>query len=160
MFILLSQSRQKKVLFRVSASSFKSTVKVLRGSRVTSCVTCVITTNAPFVSNHDVVTMANADALLSHILSQTKANIDFLISQKQISQADGRDILAKLPIADDNAIIALSQQTQNLAFAQSEPIPSPNNSVILSRRGVPPPPKRATHVRALWNWNDNGEVCS
>lgn len=104
--------------------------------------------------------MANADALLAHILSQTKANIDFLISQKQISQADGRDILAKLPIADDGAVVALSQQTRNLALTQSEPTPSANNSMVPTRRGVPPPPKRTMQVRALWDWNNNGEVCS
>lgn len=104
--------------------------------------------------------MANADALLAHILSQTKANIDLLISQKKISQADGHDILSKLPTVDDNAIVALSQQTRNLGLVQSAPTPSPNNSVIPSRRGVPPPPKRATQVRALWDWNNNGEVYS
>lgn len=33
---------------------------------------------------------------VAHILSQTRQNLEFLIAQNQISENDGRDILAKL----------------------------------------------------------------
>lgn len=97
--------------------------------------------------------MANADALLAHILSQTKSNIEFLISQDQISPADGREIIAKLPSADGPAVLALSQHTQRLALAPPEP-----NPVVPARRGVPPPPRRMVQVKALWDWNIDGQV--
>jgi len=98
--------------------------------------------------------------LLAHIVSQTRSNIDFLISQKQISKSDGQEIISKLP-ATDSAVMALSQQAQHLALAPSEPSPPNTNSspspnqMVPARRGVPPPPRKPVQVRALWNWNDN-----
>ena len=109
--------------------------------------------------------MSDPSALLAHIVSQTKSNIDFLVSQNHISQADGKDIIAKLPATEDPAVAALTTQTQQLTVARSEPSrpnvsPSPApNPAVPARRGVPPPPRRAVQVRALWNWNEHGEVC-
>jgi hypothetical protein len=108
--------------------------------------------------------MSDPSALLAHIVSQTKSNIDFLVSQNYISQADGKDIIAKLPAAEDSAVAALSRQAQHLSLARpSVPDASPepsSNPVVPARRGVPPPPRRAVQVRALWNWNDDGRVRS
>jgi LAS seventeen-binding protein 1/2 len=106
--------------------------------------------------------MSDPSVLLAHIVSQTRSNINFLIAQKQISEADGREIIAKLHPANDS-ISALSQQTQRLTLMPSEtsppnssPSPSPN-PVVPVRRGVPPP-RRSMQVRAMWDWNSEGQV--
>lgn len=105
-----------------------------------------------------MVNWPNPDALLSHIISQTRSNVEFLVSQKQISDSDGRDIIAKLPTADSGAIVTLSQATQRATIGPPEPIQPSSNQTTPVRRGVPPPPRRAMRVRALWNWNDHGEA--
>ncbi|KAF7330344.1 SH3-domain-containing protein [Mycena venus] len=56
----------------------------------------------------------DSSALLAHIVSQTRQNVEFLISQRQITPENGREILAKLPNASDRSMTALEQQTQNL----------------------------------------------
>ncbi|KAJ7454815.1 hypothetical protein FB451DRAFT_1342415 [Mycena latifolia] len=56
----------------------------------------------------------DSSALLAHIVSQTRQNVEFLISQRQISPTDGREILTKLPPVPDRTMVALEQQTQNL----------------------------------------------
>lgn len=104
--------------------------------------------------------MSDPSALLNHIISQTKQNIEFLIAQKHISQTDGQAILAKIPSADTSSILALSEQTQRLAVtpqSPSEPSPNPQNAVA-TRRAVPAPPRRTEQVRALWDWNMYGQV--
>ncbi|KIM84779.1 hypothetical protein PILCRDRAFT_817576, partial [Piloderma croceum F 1598] len=107
--------------------------------------------------------MSDPSALLAHIVSQTKSNIDFLVSQNHISEADGKDIIAKLPATEDHAVAAITRQAQQLTLARSEPsVPNANpppapNPAVPARRGIPPPPRRAVQVRALWNWNEHGE---
>ncbi|EDR08500.1 uncharacterized protein LACBIDRAFT_326986 [Laccaria bicolor S238N-H82] len=61
----------------------------------------------------------------THIFSQTKQNVEFLISQKQLSQNDGQDILNKLSAAFETP-------------SSDKSAPSP----ILSR------------ARALWGFNE------
>ena len=60
----------------------------------------------------------------SHILLQTRQNIEFLIAQNQIPQNDGREILEKLP---------------------------PTATVVSSGP--------AFKARALWGYNEQGQVC-
>ncbi|KAJ6612278.1 SH3 domain-containing protein [Mycena sp. CBHHK59/15] len=94
-------------------------------------------------------------ALLAHILSQTRQNVELLISQRQISAADGQDILAKLPNTPDRSMNALEQQTRNLLitppFSGAAP-PSPAYS-------HPPISQRSQLVRAkaLWGYNEVGQ---
>lgn len=84
---------------------------------------------------------AQSSALLAHIISQTHSNIDFLLSQNYLSQADASAILAKLP--DPN-------NTQ------------PTHASPPTRRTVPPvaikPAPRVVQARALWAYNENGQV--
>ncbi|KAJ7183119.1 hypothetical protein C8R46DRAFT_1209291 [Mycena filopes] len=79
----------------------------------------------------------DSSALLAHIVSQTRQNVEFLISQQQISAADGRDILAKLPIS----MAALEQRTQNLLIT-----PPPSTA--------PPYQPPTVQARALWGYNE------
>ncbi|EPQ54313.1 SH3-domain-containing protein [Gloeophyllum trabeum ATCC 11539] len=94
-----------------------------------------------------------SDPFLAHIISQTRQNIEFLVSRNVIPRADGDVVLAKLPSASDASVLALSQRTQDLVISgASAPNPTPP-----PRRNVPPPPPRATRARALWDYNENGE---
>ncbi|KAJ6570226.1 SH3 domain-containing protein [Mycena vulgaris] len=91
----------------------------------------------------------DSSALLAHIVSQTRQNVEFLISQRHISAADGRDILARLPSAP-GSIIALEQQTQNLLITPPPTaLPSPSYP-------QPPAPQQAqtVHAKALWSYNE------
>jgi LAS seventeen-binding protein 1/2 len=71
-------------------------------------------------------------ALLSHVVSQTQANIDFLIAQNYISRSDAAGLLNKLG---------------SVAGAAPSAIKSP---------GVSSGPK----VRAIWGYNETGGVRS
>ncbi|KAK7032890.1 SH3-domain-containing protein [Favolaschia claudopus] len=87
----------------------------------------------------------DSSALLAHIVSQTRQNVEFLISQRQISPADGRDIMAKLPIASDRSIVALEQQTQNLLITPPPSLPQT------------PAAAQPVQAKALWGFNENGQ---
>ncbi|KZT68769.1 SH3-domain-containing protein [Daedalea quercina L-15889] len=85
-------------------------------------------------------------AYLAHILSQTRANIDFLAAHNHISRADADLLRARLPSA--NAASAL-------------PVEEINNLSVSApgRRVVPPPPPRSAptqRARALWAYNEDG----
>ena len=73
--------------------------------------------------------MAALAPLHAYLFSQTKQNVEFLISQKQLSQNDGQDILNKLSAAFETP-------------GSDKSVPSP----ILSR------------ARALWGFNEAGQV--
>lgn len=83
--------------------------------------------------------MSPIDQATEYIISQTKNNIQFLQSINQISPDDVRQILSKLP-----------GPNRNLEDRQSGP-PSANY------RPIPPRPGTSNH-RALWNYNENGQV--
>ncbi|KAJ6468468.1 hypothetical protein C8R45DRAFT_1018912 [Mycena sanguinolenta] len=88
------------------------------------------------------------DPSFAHIISQTRQNVEFLISQRQIPAADGREILAKLPsvTAPSSFMAALERQAQNLLIT-----PPPST-------GPPSYPQTpAGHVRAkaLWDFNED-----
>ncbi|KAJ7116349.1 SH3 domain-containing protein [Mycena epipterygia] len=88
----------------------------------------------------------DSSASLAYIVSQTRQNVDFLVSQKHISAADGRDILAKLPSAD-RSMLALEQQTQNLLI-------TPPPSTGPPRSPVYPQQSQTVHAKALWGYNE------
>ncbi|KZT29963.1 SH3-domain-containing protein [Neolentinus lepideus HHB14362 ss-1] len=93
-----------------------------------------------------------SDPFLAHILTQTKQNIEFLVSKKVIPKADGDVLLAKLPSASDASVLLLSNRTQDLVISGSGPAPP------AARRNVPPPISRTTRAKALWDYNENGET--
>jgi hypothetical protein len=96
-----------------------------------------------------VIPQMDSSALLAHIVSQTHQNVEFLISQRQISPTDGRDILAKLPNAPDRFMAALEQQTQNLLIT-----PPPST-------GPTPGYPQTIQAKALWGYNEQAQVhCS
>ncbi|KAK0469944.1 SH3 domain-containing protein [Desarmillaria tabescens] len=88
----------------------------------------------------------DSSALLAHILSQTKQNIEFLASQNKISPSDARDIIAKLP--QDPAVADITRSTQNLLVRSPPPppIPQPYNS---------PPVTTVSKARAIWGYNES-----
>lgn len=150
--------------------------------------------------------MPDSAALIAHIVSQTRQNVEFLISQNELSRDAGRDILSKLPSANDHSIMALSDATRRMTIPEPSsspahhnmPMPggmmnsavstpqgpppgrvnSPGRSSYSSppphqhhghapppdfgppvRRGVPPPGPKVVRAKALWSYNENGQVC-
>ncbi|THH21262.1 hypothetical protein EW146_g246 [Bondarzewia mesenterica] len=108
--------------------------------------------------------MPDTQALVSHIVSQTRQNVEFLVSQDEISREAGREILAKLPSASTASILALSEQTSRLMIPEptiSAPVsPPPPASTELGppvRRNVPPPPVQLSRAKAIWGYNENGQ---
>ncbi|KAG6862238.1 hypothetical protein C0995_002169 [Termitomyces sp. Mi166 len=110
----------------------------------------------------------DAAALLAHILSQTRQNVDFLVAQKQISQDVANEILAKLP-KPGVSIDVLAKKTQDLAI--STPAPAAHTPTAASPYGqassaagatsspVPAPtlaPGVIFRAKALWDYNEHG----
>jgi hypothetical protein len=104
-------------------------------------------------------------ALLAHIVSQTRQNVEFLIAQDEISRDAGHRILNQLPTASDVTVRELSEQTRRMAIPSSPPQPS----IEYDRPPGPPPsgpPVRRIpqsqpalqRAKALWSYNDNGSV--
>ena len=103
-------------------------------------------------------------ALLAHIVSQTRQNVEFLIAQNEISRDAGQRILNQLPTASDVAVRELSEQTRRMA------IPSPPQPSIEYDRPPGPPPSgppvrrisqsqpALQRAKALWPYNENGSV--
>ncbi|KAG5342945.1 hypothetical protein C0989_005894 [Termitomyces sp. Mn162] len=118
-------------------------------------------------------------ALLAHILTQTRQNIDFLVAQKQISHDVANEILAKLP-KPGSSVDALAKKTETLAISAPAPAahtPAPTTPAYgqssyssppyqpPSATGVAPvsasaptlPPGVIYRAKALWNYNERGE---
>ncbi|KAH7912784.1 hypothetical protein BJ138DRAFT_1099966 [Hygrophoropsis aurantiaca] len=88
--------------------------------------------------------MNESSALFAHIIAQTRENIQLLLTHRQISEADGRDILSRLPVGGRNSIEALTQNTQRLTMS---PAPSTGGRSVSST--IP----RPVEARALWDWS-------
>ena len=108
--------------------------------------------------------MPDHNALLAHIVAQTRQNVEFLIAQNEIPRAAGYDILAKLPPASssDSSVLALADQTRRLTIPEpsvraSSP-PSVPDLGPPARRGIPPAPSRHPRAKALWGYNESGQV--
>jgi LAS seventeen-binding protein 1/2 len=87
-------------------------------------------------------------ALLAHIVSQIEHNVNFLASQNYISNGDASAILTRLPNTNQNEITSRAANL-NIGSRNIPPPPIP--------RSTPAPPT-ATLSRALWAYNENGEV--
>ncbi|TFK66298.1 SH3-domain-containing protein [Pluteus cervinus] len=88
-----------------------------------------------------------AAAFLAHIVAQVESNVQFLVSQNYLSQADASVFLNKLPEANP------------VGF----PEPTPTRAAVAGRRVVPPPPPAPVvrspaplQARALWGYNEGG----
>jgi hypothetical protein len=108
----------------------------------------------------------DSSALLAHIVSQTRQNVEFLVAQDEISRDAGQRILAQLPNASDVALRDLSEQTRRMTIPV--PAPSPQPPIDYDRPSAPPsgPPARRNaqqppslqQAKALWAYNENGSV--
>jgi len=101
-------------------------------------------------------------ALLAHIVSQTRQNVEFLMAQNEISRDAGQRILGQLPNSSDIAVRDISEQTGRMTI----PSPSLEPAVEYDRPPAPPsgpPARRNTQqppsmqkAKALWAYNDIG----
>jgi hypothetical protein len=102
--------------------------------------------------------MPGSDALLAHIVSQTRQNVEFLMAHNELSRTDGAAILQRLPSVEDAAVRALSEQTHRLMIPEpSMPVATTMNSGPPAR-AVPPPAPRVQQAKAIWAYNENGTV--
>lgn len=104
-----------------------------------------------------MVASIDSNALLAHIISQTRQNVEFLMNQNHITAADGRDILAKITVpSSPSSVSSLAQQTQRLGINNTIPQPQP--------QAHPPPlaplTKSSFQARAIWAYNENRQVCA
>jgi len=90
-------------------------------------------------------------AFVSHLVSQTRANIDFLQAQGYLTKADATNIQSKLATAN----IKASDESANPPVS----IPQPYNQVS-TYQPHPPQPTQPTpsypRARALWAYNEDG----
>ncbi|KAF8553977.1 SH3-domain-containing protein [Imleria badia] len=85
--------------------------------------------------------MVEPHALFAHILAQTRHNVELLIAHKQISEADGEEILSRLSVnaerhSADSSVVLLTEKTQRLNMS-------------------PAPPK--VEARAIWGWTSEAQ---
>ncbi|KAI0059164.1 SH3-domain-containing protein [Artomyces pyxidatus] len=99
--------------------------------------------------------MPDSAALIAHIVSQTRQNVEFLMAQNEISRDAGQGILAKLPTSSDLAIRDLSDQTRRMTMPSSGPTNDYGPPPL--RRDGPPPPPRSQRAKALWSYNENSQ---
>lgn len=109
----------------------------------------------------------DSSAMLAHIVSQTRQNVEFLMAHNEISRDAGQDILAKLPTASDITARELSDQTRRMTIQPSLPPtssydPPPAQPSGPPVRRVPPtqPQPSLQRAKALWTYNENGSVCT
>ncbi|KAJ3822569.1 SH3 domain-containing protein [Lentinula raphanica] len=99
----------------------------------------------------------DSEALVQHLIAQTRSNISFLISQHQIAPNVGREILDRLPNAGPSIpdpVTALSEQASNIHISGSSSPPPP---VAYGTRDYPPTPVSVVKAKALWGYNEGGE---
>lgn len=87
-------------------------------------------------------------ALLAHIVSQTEQNVKFLASQNYISNGDASAILTRLSNTNQNEVTT-HVANLNIGSRNIPPPPIP--------RSTPAPPT-TTLSRALWAYNEDGQV--
>ncbi|KAH9178372.1 SH3 domain-containing protein [Lactarius sanguifluus] len=91
--------------------------------------------------------MPDPSALIAHIVSQTRQNVEFLISQGEISHDVGRGIIAKLPTVNESP--PLSQPS--IDYSPHGPPSGPP-----ARRNIPPSQPSIQRAKALWSYNESG----
>jgi hypothetical protein len=89
-------------------------------------------------------------AYLTHIVSGIRNDIDFLVSQGALSQNDARVITDKLPATDASSVMPTSSIVPHRGTPNGPPM----------RNSVPPPPGPPSQfqAKALWAYNENGQV--
>ncbi len=75
------------------------------------------------------ISTMDSSALLAHILSQTKQNIEFLASQNKISPSDARDIIAKLP--QDPSVGDITRSAQICLYGRRRRLQFPSHTMRL-----------------------------
>jgi len=104
----------------------------------------------------------DTDALVRHLIAQTRSNVSFLIAQNQISHAVGQEILDRLPSAGPSIpdpVTALSNQASNMRLINPpSPLPSGPTSYNAPSSGDfnPTPPSNTVRAKALWGYNEDG----
>ena len=95
-----------------------------------------------------------SDWYIAHVFAQTRENVNFLATHGYITQADAADISRRLSESRSNASVTSGMQALSVVGPSGDSAPSP------FRRNVPAPPPRIQRARALWAYNESGQVRS
>jgi hypothetical protein len=99
-------------------------------------------------------------ALLDLVVSQTRQNVEFLMTHGEISSTAGHEILSKLPTTNDIAVRQLTEQTRGMTIPSPPPQPPiepvPQSGPPARRFSQPRPSLQ--RAKALWTYNENGSV--
>ncbi|KAJ3744054.1 SH3-domain-containing protein [Lentinula detonsa] len=96
----------------------------------------------------------DSEALVQHLIAQTRSNISFLISQHQISPTSGREILDRLPnvgVSIPDPVTALSEQASNFQIS------GPSTPPPASYGSRDHPATASVKAKAVWGYNETGE---
>ncbi|KAK1233100.1 hypothetical protein PQX77_003740 [Marasmius sp. AFHP31] len=102
------------------------------------------------------------DALLSHVVSQIETNVQFLISQNYIAQADASTLLNKLSTVNAGQTVAAprSMPTPSVAapspFARRNVAPAPAPAPPAHAPAPVASPSQLPTCKALWAYNEHG----
>jgi len=107
---------------------------------------------------------SDPSALIAHIVSQTRQNVEFLVAQNEIPRDAGQRILSQLPNSNDVAVRELSEQTRRMAMPSAPVQPSaeydrpsrPPSGPPIRRAAAAPPQPALQRARALWTYNEDG----
>ena len=107
--------------------------------------------------------MAASAAYIQHISSQIQQNVEFLVQQGAITQADAVAIASRLPGGTqaggmDSTVTAQMNRLQ-IAPPTAEAQPSGPGGFRRTLAPPPPPPARAAQqAKAIWAYNEGGSV--
>lgn len=102
-------------------------------------------------------------AFVSHLVSQTRANIDFLQTQGYLTIEDAASIQSKLATATIKTSEQSTERSTNLPISTPQPhtpAPSYQPNPINSPQPLQPPQPTPSYPRAkaLWGYNEDGKV--
>lgn len=108
---------------------------------------------------------ANSESAVAYVLAQTQENIKFLRSIQQISADDASQILSKLSSApalrstpganNETSIFSMPLPGLDKLSISNNPSPKPSS---LARPPPPIPSSILFKVRAIWGYNEDGNV--
>lgn len=108
---------------------------------------------------HPPIISMTSETYFQHIINRVQADIDFLVSQGALSQNDGRTISLKLSAARSSSpTVSTTPGPAAIPAPYTPPTTAPPPA---PSRVAPPllPRSSAPRARALWGYNENGQVC-
>lgn len=162
---IAASSYQRNRSFRITAPDAKALKGPTSFVKEDSAKTKAKSDTAPSlqtttIPSRPTMSKPSETVFLSHIISQTQANVSFLAAHNYISGTDASDILNRLAEAQAKGIASNSTTTLANSVSSLSIVGPPQPSITPppARRAVPPPPPRYQRAKALWAYNEDGRV--